>query len=123
MAGLEWSVMIKALREAAAKVPVPKKKKKKDKMAAGRGSGGGGSQRRPPFITVLQEISGPAPCSVSGKLRITADVAPPPPLADLDQTEEQERAIAPDLPARRLLFVSVTLEGLISFFLSFLFSC
>lgn len=30
MAGLEWHIMIKALREAAAKVPVPKK----DKMAS-----------------------------------------------------------------------------------------
>lgn len=29
MAGLEWHIMIKALREAAAKVPVPKKKEKK----------------------------------------------------------------------------------------------
>lgn len=30
MAGLEWHIMIKALREAAAKVPAPKK----DKMAS-----------------------------------------------------------------------------------------
>lgn len=66
MAALEWHIMIKALREAGAKVPVPKK----DKMASPSGGGCGGGLSRSEAscfttlarfyqntITLLQDIS------------------------------------------------------------------